>query len=166
MGVLRKPMTAEKALLRLEGQCAVKEVCTYEAYEKLRRWLVAPDDARAVVERLVERRFIDDSRFARAFVRDKAVFARWGRFKIVMALRHKGFSRDMIAEAIATIDMEAYVATLDSLVAAKSRQLADADSYEGRTKIFRFAASRGFEPALIAEAIKRMKTGVDDDSES
>lgn len=162
MAIAKKPLSAEKALMRLETQCAAKEICSHEAYEKLRRWLVSPEDARKVVGRLVERRFIDDSRFGRAFVRDKAVFARWGRFKIAMALRQKGFSRDMIAEALATIDEDSYIETLDALIAAKSRQLADADSYEGRTKIFRFAASRGFEPTLIAEAIKRMKIRVDD----
>lgn len=162
MALAKKPLSAEKALMRLETQCAAKEICTHEAYEKLRRWIVPLDDARRVVERLVELRFIDDSRFGRAFVRDKAVFARWGRFKIALALRQKGFNREMIDEAIATIDEDSYLATLDALVAAKSRQLADADTFEGRTKIFRFAASRGFEPALIAAAIKRMKIRVDD----
>ncbi len=159
MAIAKKPMSAEKALQRLETQCAAKEICTREAYEKLRRWLVSPDDAIKVVDGLVERRFIDDRRFGRAFVRDKAMFARWGRLKIAMALRHKGFGREMIADALDAIDRDAYVETLDSLVAAKSRQLADADSYEGRTKIFRFAASRGFETDLIAAAIKRLKGG-------
>jgi SOS response regulatory protein OraA/RecX len=34
--------------------------------------------------------------------------------------------------------------------------MTDADSYEGKTKIFRFAASRGFEPDLVAKVIRQM----------
>ena len=51
------------------------------------------------MQRLVAERFIDDSRFARLFVRDRLRFASWGERKILMALRQKG-----IDEATAETD--------------------------------------------------------------
>ncbi len=86
-------------------------------------------------------------------MRDKVNFARWGRRKIAMALYAKGVDRDISAEVLASIDMERYEENLRHIMDVKRRSIVGPDTFEGRTKLFRFAVSRGFEPELIKKFI-------------
>lgn len=152
--IQRKPITPQNALARLESLCSRSEHCEYEMRTKLRTWGVGSSDTDKIIESLKANRFVDDARFARAFVNDKYRFAGHGRMKIRLALVAKRVERPIIEEALAEIDEEIYAARLRDILLAKIRRTADADTYEGRTKIFRFGASRGFEPDLVAAAIR------------
>ncbi|MGM9862362.1 MAG: regulatory protein RecX [Muribaculaceae bacterium] len=148
-----KPLTPQQAMVRAEEMCARAEHCSGEIRLKLRQWGIANAEAEAIVARLTANRFIDDRRFARVFVRDKVLFNRWGRLKIRAALIVKRVGGDIIAEALADIDAEAYAEALRATIDAKRRITPDADSREGRLRLFRHAAARGFEPQLIIAAI-------------
>lgn len=151
----KKPLTPDAARIRAEELCARADYSAGEIRERLIRWGIFPSDADRIVDALIDTRFIDDERFARAFVRDKIEFARWGKRKIALALYHKRVARDIINETLDDYDETSYLAALNAVIASKRRTLADPDTYEGRTKLFRHAASRGFEPNLIAAALRR-----------
>ena len=157
----RKPISPQNALSRLEDLCARSEQCSGEARKKLSGWGIAPTDAERIISALVERRFIDDSRFCRAFVRDKLYFARWGRRKILLSLAQKKISRGLASEAVDAIDPDDYLDILKKIVLAKAGTIKDADTYDGRTRLFRFALSRGFEPDLVAGVIRGLASGED-----
>lgn len=149
----RKPISPEKALIRAEELCVRAERSSGEIRAKLRQWGIAAADAEKIIASLTERRFVDDRRFCEAFVRDKINFARWGRRKIAMALYEKGVERGISAAILASIDMERYEENLQHILQAKRRTIVGPDTFEGRTKLFRFAVSRGFEPELIKKFI-------------
>ena len=149
-------MEPAKALLRLEELCARAEHCEFELRQKLYRWMVPASDADTIINSLKHRRFLDDQRFTRAFVRDKIQYARWGKRKIALALAAKRIERDTVAEALDDIDQSDYENNLAELLKAKARTIDDAKTYDGRTKLFRFAASRGFEPDLVAKYIRKL----------
>lgn len=156
-----RPVTPEKAFERLADACARAEYCTHELREKLRRMGLTGSDADSVLQRLRAQRYVDDARFARAFVRQKAVFSRWGRRRIAYALALKRIDRAIIADAMAGIDADTYAEGLRALLAAKARSNGpDAlTTYDGRTRLFRFAASRGFESDAIADALRALMDG-------
>jgi len=135
--------------------------------EKLRRWGIAGHKAETIVQHLVDTRFIDDSRYARAFVSDKYRYARWGRIKIIQALRLKRIDRDLIDEALAEeIDDETYIANLCALLRAKCRTIGMAETepdHIARQKLIRFAAGRGYEPSLIMELVRDPDYWMDSD---
>lgn len=160
-----KILTPEQALAKLQDLCARAEVSTGEALEKLRRWGVTGHRAEQVVQSLVDSRFIDDGRFARAFVRDRYLYSRWGRLKISQALRLKRVDREYIDEALdEEIDQQVYEANLVALLRAKLRQLPDSDDeYAICGKLMRFAAGRGFEPSLIMRVVESGALGDDSD---
>lgn len=158
-----RPVTAEQALIRLETLCASSEQCTADLLRRLSRWGVSGDDSERIISRLRELRFVDDSRFARAYVRDKYRFARWGRMRIIMGLRAANISRDTIDDALAEIDEEEYEAILTALLRAKARSARLTDSYADRSKLFRFAASRGFESSLASRIISRRLPWIPED---
>lgn len=154
-----KTISAATALSRLESLCSRSEQCTSEARKKLANWHISASDAESIISSLVNRRFIDDARFCRAFVRDKLMFAHWGRRKITLSLIQKRLDRDKIKSALDEINEEDYLAILKKIVSAKAKTISDADTYDGRTRLFRFAVSRGFEPALVSQVIREMTAG-------
>lgn len=157
MRPLRKPITPDKAMIRLEELCARAEHCTSELRLKLRDWGIATDDADAIILSLQKRRFVDDARFAVSFVRDRYRYARWGRVKIRLQLRAKRISTDIIEDALAEIDEDEYLDILASVLNAKARTLHETTSRESRSKLFRFAINRGFEPPLISSQISKLQ---------
>ena len=149
-------ITPEDALVRLERMCVRAEHCTAEMRQKLRQWGISDSDADSVVCSLVDRRFVDDARYAAAFVRDRYRFARYGRVKIGIALKTKHISPDIIAEAMEEIDSETYLDILRSVISAKAKSLPRPLSMEDRNRIFRHAISRGYESALVSKIIKEL----------
>ncbi|MBP3756716.1 MAG: RecX family transcriptional regulator, partial [Prevotella sp.] len=77
-----KEMTEQEAFTRLSAQCAQAEHCQHEMVEKMRRWGIADDVQARVMARLVGERYVDDERYARAFVKDKVKYNKWGRRKV------------------------------------------------------------------------------------
>ena len=98
-------------------------------------------------------KFIDEARYCRAFVNDKLRFNRWGRIKIIAALRDKHLPQEHISEAIESIDDEKYIEILKEVIAIKRRELKGKDDFATRQKLIRHAASRGFEPSTIMRLI-------------
>lgn len=150
----RKQISAAAALARLEDLCARSEHCSFELREKLRLWGVAADDAEKILRRLHQARYYDDERFARSYARDKLIYNRWGRRKISLGLYAKRVDAGLIAEALDSLDEEEYRDVLLALLQAKARSVKEGNTYEGRTKVYRAAISRGFESQLVSEIIR------------
>ena len=150
----RQPMLPETAQARLEDLCVRGEHCRFELAEKLRRWLVPTSEATRILDDMHDRGFFDDGRFAGAYARDKALYARWGRRKIAMGLRAKRVDTSLIDAALAAVDEDKYRSLMLDVLAAKARSLKEGNTFEGRTKLYRFGVTRGYEPALVAAAIR------------
>lgn len=150
---MAKIYTVEEALAKMRLQCSRAEHSAREIREKLRRMGLSAADTCKIVEWLKDNRYVDDERFAEAFVRDKFMFAKWGRRKIAYALAGKGIPAETVRAALSGIDGEEYLSTAKKLVKAKIRGEEISD-YEGRNKIFRWLLSRGFESDIASEAVK------------
>ena len=100
-------MTPQQALARLQGQCSKAEYCTGQIRKKLLVWsernrVVGKEpfsDAQieSVVNALLEEKYVDDCRFAGAYVRDKARFAKWGKVKIAYNLKMLGIGKEIVS---------------------------------------------------------------------
>lgn len=151
---MKKPMSADAALVRLEELCARSEQAVSEVRQKLFKWGIPESEAEKIVESLVDRRFVDDARFAEAFVRDKYRFARWGRHKIRLALIAKRIPRDYIAESLQAIDNQEYARMAFASVQSKLRSLpTDMEPGEKRQRLYRFAIGRGYESSLVVKIL-------------
>lgn len=153
----KRTITPQNALTRLETLCARSEQCTHDIRQKLYKWGISSSDSGKIIKSLTDRKFIDDNRFAEAFVRDKFRFSKWGRLKIVQALSLKHIPRHIINDALELIDPDDYETTLISSISQKAKSIDMPDSFEGKTRLFRFMASRGFEPSLIIKIINSRK---------
>ncbi len=111
---------------------------------KMRTWQVPDDVQQRVIGRLADERYIDDDRYARAFVHDKVRYAKWGRRKIEQALYMKRIPDDAIAAALDEVDASEYVEILRPMLQAKAKSIKADSPYELEMKLMRFAAGRGF----------------------
>lgn len=148
--------TPETAYRYATGRCARAELCRADLRPKLLARGLAPDAAEALLDRLEREHYIDERRYAAAFVHDKMTNNRWGRHKVRQALRLKGIGDEAVREALAAVDADAYAAGLNALLASKLRTVRAANDYERRMKLLRFAASRGFEPEWAAKVVDRL----------
>jgi regulatory protein len=110
-------------------------------------------DIESIINNLVKEGFIDESRYARAFVHDKVRFAKWGKVKIAQALWQKRIPQDITDAALESIDYDEYLAALKDVVKAKFRTVKGATEYERKMKTMRSVCSRGYEPALVRKLL-------------
>lgn len=144
-----KPLTADEAFSRLAAACARRELAPADVRQKLLRLGLTAGAAQDVLNRLTGEGYVDERRYARAFVNDRTRYDRWGRLKTRQALAAHGIPRHVADEALADIDEKDYEAGLRALLATKERSLRTEDEKERRLKLMRFAAGRGFEPAIV-----------------
>ena len=142
----QKTKTPQQALQSLMRMCARSERSSGDALRLMKRWGLADDDARKVLIRLQNERFIDDARYAEAFVRDKLNLSGWGAYKIKMALRMKSVAKEIIDEVVAPMLAETDMSErLEEIMRRRMKTLKYTSAYEARSKLIRFAASRGYD---------------------
>lgn len=148
-----KQITEQEAYLRLASLCAQAEHCQYEIREKMRRWELGEEAQTRIMERLVKERYIDEMRYARAFVKDKVVYNKWGRRKVEQALWQKQIDDDIRQSVLEEVDDETYVSVLRPLLKQKRKSTKAGSEYEMNQKLMRFAMGRGFTFDIIRQCI-------------
>lgn len=148
-----KQITEQEAYLRLAALCAQAEHCQYEMLEKMRRWELSEAAQAKVMQRLVKERYVDDERYARAFVKDKVRYNKWGRRKVEQALWTKHIDEDIRQRVLDEVDDEEYIAVLRPLLQQKRKSTKANSDYELNGKLIKFAMSRGFTMDIIKQCI-------------
>jgi regulatory protein len=137
-----KTKTAEQALSALMFMCARAEKSSGDALRLMRQWQVPEGDRAGVLETLTARKFIDDSRYAEAYVREKSRVNGWGEHKIRQHLAQKGIARETADEAL--MQLAETPGRLGEMLARKMRSVRARDDYELRGKLFRYGMSLGY----------------------
>lgn len=135
------------------NRCAQKEYCRSEIAKKLLAKGATPGEVDDTLRRLEAESYIDEARYARAFVNDKFRFDHWGRIKIRYALRQKGVSDFDTDDALALIDDDDYRQALTDFIASRRRTTKGDTPYAVNQKIARAAITRGFEPQMVFDAL-------------
>ena len=97
-------------------------------------------------------RFIDDNRYAEAFVRDKIRLSGWGARKIRTSLRLKGIAAAIIDEALARLDPANQSERLRTQLEKKLRLTRYKDTYDLKTKLIRYGLSLGYDYDAVLDA--------------
>lgn len=142
----RVPLSSEKAFVRYSALCASQECCSQELAGKMGRNGMEERDIAQVLQRLADEDFLNEERYARAFVQDKLRFNHWGRQRIRMELCHRKIAAGFIDEALAEIEEKQYNDILRGLLETYNRSVKATTTYEHRAKLMRHAYSRGFSP--------------------
>ena len=151
-----KPKSAAQALQSLMRLCARAEKSSGDALRLMRGWGVAESEREGVLQKLVDQRFIDDRRYAEAYVREKSNLAGWGARKIAFQLRQKGIDKEIINSTLATLDSDTQREQLAAKLERKMRTTKAANNYELRGKLLRYGMGLGFDYDMTRTAIDKI----------
>lgn len=149
-------MTPSMAIERMRKFCGYQERAHSEVRTKLIKLEVYGDDLEEIIAQLVSEDFLNEERFARAYVRGKFRMNKWGKFKIKMHLKQKRVSEYCINEGMQEISDEEYSNMIDDLL---SRKLVGNIDAKAKQKIRDALMRKGFEPALVSERMAALVAG-------
>ena len=162
---MKKEKTEEEAFLQLASLCANAEHCQYEMLEKMKRWELSDEAQARVMARLIEERYVDERRYARAFVKDKIRYNKWGRRKVQQGLWMKRIDKEIQDEVLDDIDEKEYLDVLKPLLKQQRKSIKANSDYELNQKLVRFAYGRGFTFDIIRQCLDVSDIDEDDFSE-
>lgn len=154
---IKRDKTPEQAYASLVRLCARSEKSSGDALRLMQRWGVDPAARGQVLQRLLDERFIDDGRYAEAFVRDKLRFSGWGARKIRTSLRLKGIDPATIDRTLAALDPADTEERLLARLEKKLRQTTRyKDIYDLKNKLIRYGLSLGYDYEAVRDAAGRL----------
>ncbi|MBQ1253196.1 MAG: RecX family transcriptional regulator [Alistipes sp.] len=166
---VKRPKTPQEALASLQRLCARAERSSGDALRLMATWEVESSKRREVLDRLIQDRFIDDKRYAEAFIREKTSLSAWGEYKIRTALRRKGISEEIISHALQDINPQANAERLRERLERKAKNIRFDNTFQLKTKLLRYGLSLGFsmEQVLgsVEQVVQNINTGKQCDDE-
>ncbi len=142
--------------------CARAERSSGDAMRLMGTWGVPMQERGAVLQRLIKERFIDDRRYAEAFVREKINLSAWGEYKIRTALRRKGIADAIVAEALNAAPSARDTSRLAERLARKMKSMKYDTPYQLRTKLIRHGISLGFATDDVVACVEEITRNIEE----
>ena len=146
-----KTYTVAQAQNKLESYCAYQERCHKEVRQKLRDMKMIPEAIDVIMVHLIQHNFLNEERFAKAFVSGKFRIKKWGKNRLVRELKFREISKYSIDTALKEIDLDDYYKTLDDLVQKRIAQVKETNLYKKKKKVADYLLYRGWESHLVYE---------------
>jgi len=153
------------ALNKAMALCSRRENCIRDIQDKLGSWGVSPADNEKIIDLLKKENFINEERFAVAFVKDKFSYNKWGKIKISSQLRAKQIPGNTIKSALDSIDHEVYTRVINDLITSHRRSVKSKNQYDLKAKLLRYGLSKGFESSILYDILNRQLKDSEGDSD-
>ena len=149
-----KPLSPDQVLDKMAKYCAYQERCVKDVIDKLKTFEISEKELKDILNYLIDNRFVNNERFAKAFVRGKINQSGWGLNKIRFHLMQKGIEKGLIDEALQAFDEEVYHQRLVEILTTKAKTVKAANDFEKKRKLAAYAMQKGFEASLVWEVLK------------
>lgn len=152
-------LSEPQALNRAAAYCSKAERCEFDVRKKLVAWEIADEGIERIMKRLKDERFLSNERFCRSFINDKVRFNKWGRAKIVFELKKRKISELDYLPFLEELSSDEFEKQLLHILIIKARSIKAKDDYDKKTKLIRFALSRGFSMDLAIKCVNKIMGG-------
>ncbi len=152
----KKTYTPQQARLKMESYCAYQERSHFEVKEKLYSYGLYSTDVNEISSHLISNNFLNETRFAEAYVSGKFKIKGWGRNKIRQGLKLKRVSDANIKIGMKQLDADDYFAMLKKIAVKKNELVKEKNNLKRKYKLMSFLAGKGYESDLINEALKEV----------
>ena len=152
-----KQLTPDQAWQKIKHYCGYQERSHHEVREKLFGFRLRKTDVDLLISRLIEENYLNEARFAVQFASGHFRLKKWGRIKIDYELKQKKISPANIKSALKEIDEQAYRQVLWKLAQTKWLALKKEQYMHRQVKTTQYLLQKGYEPALIKEAIEQIR---------
>jgi regulatory protein len=129
-----------------------------EIIQKLYSFGLYKADVETVVAWLIEENYLNEERFAIQFAGGKFRIKKWGRIKIMQALKQRRISTYNINKAMNELDEAAYLKTLQSLAAKKWSTLKTGTPAIRKMKTMTYMLQKGYERPLIIQSLNKLSS--------
>lgn len=146
-----KTYTPLQAKQKAESYCAYQERAQQEVRDKLYSWGLHQDEVENIIAQLIEDNFLNEERFAKAYVLGKFRMKGWGKIKIKMHLKAKRVSEPLIRIALREIITEEYEEMIDKIIEKRIKIPINKITRIERQKLFNYLLSKGFEADIIRQ---------------
>ena len=144
----------EKLILaKIMKFCAYRERTWKEVDMKLKEYLATDEIKQKIKTFLAEENFVNEERFANAFVRGKSSIKKWGKIKIKSELQRKRINPESFEEAFENINQDEYQERLKGLLETRNTKFKDETGYDRKVKLVRYGMSKGYESDIVWELV-------------
>ena len=152
----KKPQILDKrtALIKAESWCAYQERSQQETRNKLYEYGLHQNEVEELITELIITNFLNEERFAMAYVSGKVNIKKWGRIKIKQGLKFKKVPDKLIQKALNSIDGDKYLSNLLATAKKKFKVLNEKDPIKKKYKLITYLQTKGFEKDLIFDILK------------
>ncbi|WP_066225995.1 regulatory protein RecX [Formosa haliotis] len=151
-----KTFTVEEAKRALERYCVYQERCHKEVLDKLKSMHMIPDAIDVVIVHLLQHDFLNEERFAKAYVRGKFKYKNWGRNRLTAELKRRQISKFNIQTGLKELDDLDYYGTFDALAERKCELIKESNPYKKKKKLADYLLYRGWESPLVYEKVNAL----------
>lgn len=149
---MKKYWTPEQARTEMKRYCASQERSHEEVRSKLIERGVYGEELENIMAELIADNFLNELRYAKAYVSGKFRINTWGRNKIKAGLKLQKISDYNLKKAMSTIDESEYLKVLKELL-IKKKNILPATGFDLRKKLFAYALQKGYESSSITDCI-------------
>ena len=144
------------ALQKAANWCAYQERSQQEVRDKLYEWQMKSLEVEEIISTLIAENFLNEERFAFAYVSGKFKIKKWGKIKIKQGLKLKRVPDTIIKKALNSIDGDEYIAALRNLLEKKQQTEQEKNAIKRQFKLVNYLHSKGYEKDLIFILLKNI----------
>jgi len=154
--ISNKTYTVEEALARLRNYCAYQERCHQEVRRKLVSMRMIPEAIDQIIVALLDHNFLNEERFAKAYVRGKFRIKKWGRRRLTLELKKKEIGIFNINQAISQINELDYLEVFNDLSESRLSFIKESNKLKKRKKLADYLLYRGWESHLVYQRVNEL----------
>jgi regulatory protein len=141
------------ALNRAMAICSRREFCVMDIRIRLQSWGLKTREEESVINTLIKENFLNEKRYAEAFVKDRYNQNKWGKIKISAHLRAKKIDQSVITNALGVIDDKEYRKTIRDMIYCHRKSVKAKNQYDLKGKLLRYGLSKGFESDILYDIL-------------
>lgn len=153
---MQQQFTPLQALPKIKHYCTYQERCHSEVKDKLYSFGLTKNESDQIISTLIEENYLNEERFAIMYAGGHFRTKHWGRVKIKYELKKKMISPYCIKKALASIDEENYISTLNRLAELKLKTLkGEKNLFIRKKKLQDHLLQKGFESDLVNAIVNK-----------
>jgi len=154
--ISNKTYTVEEALSKLQNYCSYQERCHQEVRRKLVSMRMIPEAIDQIIVALLDHNFLNEERFAKAYVRGKFRIKKWGRRRLTLELKKKEIGIFNINQAISQINELDYLEVFNDLSESRLSFIKESNKLKKRKKLADYLLYRGWESHLVYQRVSEL----------
>ena len=152
----KQTFTIDEAKKKLEYYCAYQERCHKEVRQKLRDMHMIPEAIDLITVHLIQHNFLNEGRFAKAFVQGKFNIKKWGKRRLTLELKQKDIAKSNINQAIKEINDDIYIEAFNNLAEKQFSSIKESNNLKKKKKLIDYLLYRGWETHLVYDKVNEL----------